>query len=261
MLIGSTAAYSASLVVLSQAWYADQERSSFHFFNDCGQWYQIDKMGHLYNAYQLSRVGQRMFLWTGLPEKKASLYGSIMSQAMMLPIEVLDGFSSDFGFSWCDVAFNLAGAGLFLSQQALWQKQLVKLKLSFHTTPYADIRPEVLGKNPLQQLLKDYNGHTFWLSFDLHGMLREGNRFPKWLNPAIGYGAEGMVYGREQENIANGYMGQRQFYLSLDIDLSYIQSDSKVVNTALFFLDMIRLPAPAFEYNTNSGGKWYWLYF
>jgi uncharacterized protein YfiM (DUF2279 family) len=261
VLIASGALYGATLVALSHAWYSQQEQSSFHFFNDCKQWNAIDKMGHAYNAYQLSRVGTEMFLWTGMPDRKATIYGSVMSQAMMLPIEVLDGFSSEFGFSWCDVAFNVAGAGLFLSQELLWQKQLIKLKLSFHTTGYAAMRPAVLGKNPLEQVLKDYNGHTFWLSLDMHGMLGAKNRFPKWLNPAIGYGAEGMVYGRALENSMNGFTSQRQFYLSVDLDLSYIKTRSKAVKAIIFFLDMVKLPAPAFEYNSEKGGQWHWFYF
>ncbi len=261
VLIGAGSAYGISLLALSQAWYGDQDRTDFHFFNDCAQWNQIDKLGHFYNAYQISRVGKQMFLWTNIPEKKAAIWGAVMSQAMMLPIEILDGFSSEFGFSWCDVAANMVGAGLFLSQELLWQKQLFKAKLSFHTTQYAALRPEVLGKNYLEQLLKDYNGHTFWLSADMHGLLRKDNKFPKWLNPAFGYGAYEMVHGREPENNLNGFYSYRQYFLSVDFDLSYINTRRKGIRTLLFFADMIKIPAPAVEFNSREGTKFHWIYF
>jgi uncharacterized protein YfiM (DUF2279 family) len=261
VLIGTGTAYGVSLIALNNAWYSDHERDEFHFFNDCGQWNQIDKLGHFYNAYQISRIGKQMFLWTNMPEKKSAIWGAVMSQAMMLPIEILDGFSSEYGFSWCDVFANLAGAGFFLSQELLWQRQLIKTKLSFHTTPYAEERPEVLGETFLQQLLKDYNGHTFWLSFDMHGMLRKNNGFPKWLNPTLGYGADGMVYGTESENNIYGYESNRQYFLSLDFDLSYINTKKKGVRTLLFFVDMIKLPAPTLEFNSNDGMIFHWLYF
>jgi hypothetical protein len=261
VLIGSGAVYGLSLVALSQAWYKDQDRSGFHFFNDCAQWNQIDKIGHLYSAYHVSRIGKEMFLWTNMPEKKAAIWGTVLSQAVMIPIEIMDGFSEDFGFSWCDIAANMLGGGMFLSQELIWGKQYFKPKLSFTRTPYAPLRPEVLGDGFLQEFLKDYNGQTYWLSVDLHGIMKSNNGFPKWLNPTFGYGADGMVYGTEEENNENGFVSNRQFFFSIDFDLSYIQTNKKGVKVLLFFADMIKLPAPTLEYNKNDGIIFHPLYF
>jgi hypothetical protein len=41
-------------------------------------------------------------------------------------------------------------------------------KFSFHTTQYAQYRPNVLGSSLAEQILKDYNGQTYWLSVNLH---------------------------------------------------------------------------------------------
>ena len=258
---GLGVAYGAALIGLNEAWYKEQGKRDFHFFNDWSQWNQVDKIGHAYSAYQLSRIGKQLFLWTRMPEKKAVLWGAVMSQAMMIPIEILDGFSVEYGFSWGDITFNLLGTGLFVSQELLWQRQLVRMKFSFHTTRWAPLRPEVLGKTVMEQLLKDYNGQTYWLSFDIHGMARKGNKFPKWLNLAAGYGAEGMVYGREDENRENGYESYRQYLLSIDFDLSYIHTRHKFVNTLLFLADMIKIPAPAVEFNRKNKVNFHWIYF
>jgi len=260
VLIGTGVTYTAALVALSEAWYSEQGYTDFHFFNDNSQWNQLDKCGHLYSAYQLSNVGKQVFLWTKMPEKKAAIYGSIMSQAMMIPIEVLDGFSVEYGFSWGDIAFNLLGSGMFLSQELVWKEQRLKPKFSFHRTEYAPIRPEVLGDGFFQELLKDYNGHTYWLSVDISAF-GKNNLFPKWLNIATGYGADEMLYGREEDNNAHGYNSFRQYYLAIDIDFSHIKTKNRFVKSVLFFADMIHIPAPTLEYNSQKKFIYHWFYF
>lgn len=260
-LSGIGTAYAITWIGLNEAWYKNAGKTNFHFFDDSKQWNQIDKLGHVYNAYQVSRIGKEVFAWTGMNPKKSAIWGSVLSQALMIPIELLDGYSPEFGFSWSDVGANLAGATLFLTQELLWEKQKIKLKMSFHPTPYAELRPEVLGDGFAQQLLKDYNGHTFWLSCDVHGLSDKTKFWPRWLNPAFGYGAEGMVYGRDYENELNGFRSYRQFYFSIDPDLSYIHTRRKGIRVLLFFVDMIKLPAPALEYNTLNKWVFHWFYF
>ncbi len=48
--------YAASMVILNQAWYADYPRSNFHTYNDSKEWLQVDKVGHTWTAYQISRM-------------------------------------------------------------------------------------------------------------------------------------------------------------------------------------------------------------
>ncbi|MDZ7608112.1 MAG: DUF2279 domain-containing protein [Cyclobacteriaceae bacterium] len=260
VLVGTGVAYGVSLAALSQAWYTNRG-TSFHFFNDNSEWNQVDKAGHFYSAYQLSRVGNELFLWTNMSEKKSAIWGSVMSQAFMVTIDIFDGFSDEYGFSWGDISANLLGSGLFLSQELLFKEQKIKVKYSFHFTEYAAMRPELLGSTPMEEILKDYNGHTYWLSFDVYSIFNKSPIIPKWLNLAVGYGAEGMVYGHEYENNANGYQSYRQFYLALDPDLSYIRTRSKLLKSLLFFADMIHIPAPTLEYNSQEGFMYHWFYF
>jgi uncharacterized protein YfiM (DUF2279 family) len=261
VIIGVAASYGVALYALNEVWYKEQGKTDFHFFNDNSQWNQVDKVGHFYSAYQLSSIGKQLFLWTNMSEKKSAIWGSVMSQAILIPIEVLDGFSVEYGFSWGDIVANLFGSGFFLSQELLWNEQLIKAKFSFHRTEYAKLRPEVLGDGAFQELLKDYNGQTYWLSFDLYGLSKLNQKVPKWLNVVAGYGADEMVYGREDENNAHGYHSYRQYFIGIDFDLSHIQSRSKAVNTLLFVADMIKLPAPTLEFNNRNGVNFHWLYF
>lgn len=161
ILIGAGATYGVALYTLNEVWYKEQGKGDFRFFNDNAQWNQVDKIGHFYSAYQLSSIGKQLFLWTNMSEKKSAIWGSVMSQAIMIPIEIMDGFSVEYGFSWGDIAANLMGSGFFLSQELLWNGQLIKTKFSFHRTEYAKLRPEVLGDGIFEELLKDYNGQTY----------------------------------------------------------------------------------------------------
>src|SRR5690606_4046437 len=107
------------------------------------------------------------------------------------------------------------------------------LKFSFHTTPYASRRPNVLGSNLPEQILKDYNGQTYWLSMNLHSFFK-GSKIPNWLNVAVGYGAEGMITG--QDDLVNMiFLPEkarfRQFYLSFDMDLTKIKTNSHFLKT------------------------------
>ena len=243
--------YSAALGTLGAAWYADQGFENFKFFNDNPEWKQMDKVGHVYGTYHFSRINYAFLSRTQLSNKQAIWWSSGLSSLLFLPIEILDGFSPDFGFSYGDVIANALGSSLFLSQQLVWNEQRIKIKYSFHETSLARLRPNTLGSGLMEEMLKDYNGQSLWLSFDMHSFFKQ-SRIPKWLNLALGYGAHDMVYGRDLENNLAGFEAYRQYFVGIDFDLSYIKSNKRWVNTLLFLADMIRLPAPAIEINKNG---------
>ena len=53
--------YLASTIGFYQLWYKDYEQSSFHFFNDNPQWLQMDKFGHAYSTYTLTKLSSKTF--------------------------------------------------------------------------------------------------------------------------------------------------------------------------------------------------------
>jgi hypothetical protein len=255
--IGGTVAYGATLAGLSRLWYADSKSQPFQFFNDNAEWKQVDKLGHFFSSFYFSYGTSRALQWCNVPSKKSDLIGSLVGFGILLPIEVLDGFSDAYGASPGDIIANVAGSAFFLGQSRLWNEIRIYPKFSFHRTHYAELRSDVLGNDLASEILKDYNGQTFWLSVDMDKFLT----FPKWLNLAAGYGAEGMVYARDHQNIAAGYsLPYRQYYLSIDFDLSAIKSRSKTVNTLLFIANMIKIPAPTLEFS-DRGVKFRALYF
>ncbi|MEX1238316.1 MAG: DUF2279 domain-containing protein, partial [Cyclobacteriaceae bacterium] len=129
-------------------------------------------------------------------------------------------------------------------------------KVSFHRTEFPPLRPRLLGDDLLSEMVKDYNGQTYWLSFDIDKF----TPFPRWLNFAFGYGAHEMVYARDDQTEAVGFNPYRQYYLALDFDLTAIKTRSKLVKTLLYVASTIRLPAPALELSSR-GSRFYPFYF
>ncbi len=252
-----------TLVGLNQLWYADYPRTSFQTFNDNSEWLQMDKIGHTLTAYHVGRLGMEALDWAGESKKNQLLYGATLGFTFLTAVEILDGFSEEWGFSTGDFIANAAGTGLLIGQELLWDEQRINLKYSFHTTKYAEMRPDVLGSSFLEQTIKDYNGQTYWLSANLWSFNKE-SKIPKWFNIAFGYGADGMLYGNE-DTVPDPNLPEqqryRQFYLSLDIDLTKIKTSSKLLKTVFSAINFIKIPAPTLEYNTNNKLKFHFIYF
>lgn len=254
--------YSATMVGLSQLWYKDQSSGNFHFFNDNNEWLYMDKVGHTMTSYYIGKVGYSTLRWSGVTEKKAIWFGGTLGLVFLSSVEVFDGFSNGYGFSLGDMAANAFGSGLFIGQQLGWKEQRILLKYSFYSTDYAAKRPNVLGENFVQQTLKDYNGQTYWLSVNVASFLNDNSNFPKWLNVAVGYGADGMLGGRNNTFISNNeYFNysdikrQKQFYLSLDVDLTRINTKNQLLAGFLNIFGFIKFPFPALMLEESGAFK------
>ncbi|MBP4138293.1 DUF2279 domain-containing protein [Flavobacterium geliluteum] len=263
VLITEGALASVALVGLNQLWYADYPQSKFHFINDNADWLQMDKVGHFYSAYHLGRFGAEALNWSGADRKKQLIYGAGIGFVFLTAVEVFDGFSSEWGASSGDLIANATGTALYVSQELLWKEQRITPKFSFHTTQYAGQRPDLLGSSINEQILKDYNGQTYWLSVNLHSFAKD-TKIPKWLNLAFGYGADGMLSGNNQDE--NPFFIQnskqfRQFYLSFDVNLTKIDTKSHFLKTIFSVFNTIKIPAPTLEYSANKGIKAHVFYF
>ena len=254
--------HGSSMFLLNYLWYQYYDRSDFHAFDDNAEWLQMDKAGHAMTSYYIGEFGYDVLRWTGLDKKRSLWFGGTLGSAYLLTMEVLDGFSQEWGFSWGDIAANTAGTALFMFQEGQWDEQRFRLKVSAHLSPYYTYRPELLGYNTHERLLKDYNGQTYWLSGNISSFLKPETRFPKWLNVAVGYGGEEMVSGRPEDDLI--YQGTfsryRQLYLAPDIDFTRIPVKKKWLKPFLFALNLFKFPAPALELNRH-GLHAHWVYF
>lgn len=268
------AVWGSSMYALNKAWYANYPRSSFQFFNDVGEWNQVDKVGHGWSAYWGAQLSSNLFRWAGVPRKRAALYGFGMGIAYVSVIEILDGYSAEWGFSAADMAANTGGALFFASQEWLWEEQRIQFKFSAHKNYYRDPMlkqraNDLYGRSLAERILKDYNGQTYWLSANLHSFAKE-SKLPKWLNVAVGYGATGIFGGfentwkNEDGSTQTRYdiRRVRQFYLAPDIDLSKVSINGKTPKLFRLLNGLkLKFPMPAIEFNTAGGVRLHPLFF
>lgn len=263
MTIGTSAAYAGGMGLLYGTWYRDYPQGTFHLFNDREEWLMMDKVGHAGSAYVLSHWAGGLVSWSGVQTKKAAWTGAGLGMLFLTTVEVFDGFSAAWGFSVTDMVANTAGAGLYLGQQVGWGEQRIQFKFSYSRDPLASARPSVFGESLAENVLKDYNGQTYWLSFNMKSLSRF-DRLPAWLNVAAGYGAGGMltaVDGEKVDGISDPGDRYRQFYLSPDIDWTRIPVRKPWQKTVLSILGCIKLPAPAIEWRGDGKVIWHGLYF
>ncbi|MDT0557514.1 DUF2279 domain-containing protein [Ichthyenterobacterium sp. W332] len=261
VIISEISIVTATLIGLDRLWYKDFQRSSFKTANDNDEWLQVDKIGHSFSSYHLTRLGAETMAWSGANKKAQLINGAALSLGFLTTVEIFDGFSEEWGFSWGDMAANFGGTGLYVGQELLWQEQRISLKYSFHRTSFANQNPDKLGSGLLEEALKDYNGQTYWLSGNLYSFFKE-SKLPKWLNLAIGYGGEGMLSARENTSILfPNQQHTRQFYLSLDVDLTKIPTKSRVLSTIFSIVNTVKIPAPTLEISGKRGIAFHLLYF
>ncbi len=267
------AAWTGSYIALNKAWYDGFEKSDFHFFNDNHEWNQMDKAGHVWTAYQVSRLSAGLWKWAGLSGRKSAVLGGISGLAYQSIIEIQDGFSSEWGFSWGDMAANFLGAATFVSQELGWREQRFQFKLSYWAYDYnspdlKNRRNQLFGASLPERLLKDYNSQTYWLSANIASFLKN-SKWPAWLNMAVGYNSKGMLGGfgnqwtDKQGNTFNrdDIRRERHFLLSPDIDLTKIHTGKKWVRTLLSIANMVKIPAPALGVSSKGKLKAYALYY
>jgi hypothetical protein len=270
-LIGVTVSvgvlYTGTMTGLYYLWYADYPKSPFHFINDSGEWLYMDKIGHITTSYWIGRIGYESLRWSGVKRKNAIWLGGTWGLIYLTSVEIFDGFSEEWGASVPDLAANAIGTGVFIGQQLLIDNQPFIFKYSFHPTEYAQYNPDQLGENFIQQMFKDYNGQTYWLSGNIASFLPAASKFPKWLDVSFGYSGEGMLGAESNPSEINGvplpkyYERYSQYFLSFDVDLTKIKTHNETVRLLLNLVGYIKFPFPAVEFNRIDKVKWHWMYY
>jgi hypothetical protein len=262
-----SAVYLISLLWLSSVWY--NAYTGFHFFDDLFEWEYLDKFGHFFASFHLGLYFYKIFgqpenLNLSLQKKWVCFSGFVL----LLPIEILDGFSLNYGASPADLLANGLG-GLFCYCHITFKVVSDTLpKFSFHTTALSLIRPELLGSNIFQQTIKDYNGQTYWLSLDVNKIFN-ANILPGWLLLTIGYGGEGLLGGHD--NVWETKSGEtkdyssvartKRVFISMDINANSLREKNKWLNYALAPFVLLKFPAPAIEFNFERGVIFHPFYF
>ncbi len=257
--------FSAGFYLLYQTWYKPYSRQDFMFFDDSREWLGMDKVGHFGTAWFIHGNLAALAHSNGFTKKEANRYALVGSATFMTAIEIMDGFSTDWGFSWFDYAANVSGIAYSAIQYRLTDSKLPVLKYSWQPGDLHSLRPDLLGNSIPTRMLKNYNEQTYWLSFP---MALLSSNLPNWFCFSIGYSANGMVGG--QNNLWSDKMGLIQDYttlprrseikLSFDIDLTQLKFKKNWQKKLVTWLRWLKIPAPALVLQTGKRPGWYPVY-
>ena len=236
---------------LQYLWYKKFPRSRFHFFNDNDEWLNMDKVGHATTAYNIAAFQYNMMRWSGINKNTSLWIGMGTALAYMSMIEISDGFSTQWGFSPGDMIANISGITIFGVQQSVWHQQRILMQYSYHNSIFAKYNPGELGTNLPERMLKDYNGQSYWLSFNLSSFMGKTN-FPKWINANIGYGASGMTGAVHNPSVVDGkpvpsFTRQRKMFFGV--------TGAFTANNTISYpswLNIFKIPSPVVEWNLQS---------
>lgn len=269
MFISLCSIWLGVLYGLSVMWYGQSGEMGFHWFNDNDSWLQVDKFGHFFTSFQEARLMMLMWQWTGMRKSHAAVAGMIGGFMYQTPIELLDGFQDAYGASWGDLLANSLGAFTLWLQVYIFGSVKIFSKFSISSHALAAVRPGMFGENFFHQILKDYNGQTYWFSFELRSLIPALRWVPEWFCVSLGYGADGMIGGTE--NKFQNKEGEwiefpeldrvRQLYLSFDVNWDKITWNLPWLKTSVAVFSLVKIPAPALEWNAEEGIKWHWLHF
>ena len=257
-------AYGGAMVGLYSLWYKKYPQSKFHFFNDNKEWLQVDKVSHAYGAYMEGRVSMGLWQWAKAPKNNAIWFGGLSGLAYEAIIEILDGYSAEWGFSTGDFLANMAGSALLVSQQLAWGEQRIQMRYSTHPVEYpndaAHVRvDELFGKSKMEKLVKDYNPQTYWLTVNYAAFFKNKN-LPNWLPASFGYGGQNMFGAFVNTGAASGLQRYRQWYFAPDIDLTQIKTNSDMLHALFFVMTLFHFPSPSIEFSKKKF-KIHWLHF
>jgi len=227
--------YGATVFYIQFQWWWKGDPHPFHVYEE-GVWngysLGVDKVGHFYTSYAYYLSIYDMMRWGGYSDNTSMWTGLAIASFHAVSSEVADGFSN-FGFTPADLLFNVMGLGYALAQQNEPFLQNLNFKFSYWPSPN---RP----RNQRWRITNDYDGHIYWLSINVHGLLPEAAKtyWPRFLNLAVGYGGKNISQGLG--NIPK----YRKFAIGLDYNLNLFSTADDTWNTVLGIVNRLRFPAP-----------------
>jgi hypothetical protein len=226
----------------------------------------VDKFGHFYGGYSTSYLMSEALQTSGFSWETATIIGSALGLGYMTYIEILDGFSKDFGFSPSDFYADVLGSSYFLLQHYFPILQNFSPKFEY-------VNPHWLGeekRRPHDTFIDDYSSQSFWWTINLQnlfgGFVKE--YMPSWMQLTIGYAAYSMVdpiaYPSDPHKIdpvSHDVWGNRRAILAIDYDLVKLLPDGPPFwNWLKQGLNLFKLPSPALEFGFGRPTKFYILY-
>ncbi len=196
-----------------------------------------DKLGHAYSAYLITNGLAEQLLRQGRSPAQAALTSTLITQALLTGIEILDGYSVDHGWSTEDVVMNVLGSGAaYWRQVTPGVRDKLDFRLEYEPTGYK-------GGNPIS----DYAGHKYVLALKLAGFTAMRDTPLRYLELQTGYYTRG--FSREEQ--LEGLTPSRHGFIGIGLNLSKLlfgqraSNESGALRGGRFFFEHVQLPSTA----------------
>lgn len=177
-----------------------------------------DKLGHAYSSYLSTRLMTQGFEWAGYSHRESAKLAGFTTGAVMLGVEVMDGFTVEYGFSKEDLVMNLTGVGIgtLLDLYPQWD--------AVFDVRFLYWRSDDARKLGERDPISDYSGQTYLLITKASGIpaLRE-NKFLRYFELAVGYGSRG--YQPTPGKYEVQFPKERNLYYGISLNLSELLND------------------------------------
>ncbi len=219
-------------------WWWEGNSHPFVIYSD--EWFQnyslgMDKAGHFYISYMYFHSINELMKWADFKEKTRLITSIALPAAYALSIEIGDGFST-YNFSPQDLVTNLAGIGYGLLQEKVPYFQNINFKMSyFPSTTFSH------NNYKGWSLTEDYDGHIYWITFNVHHMLPKAYQkyWPEFLNIGGGYSVTDFRSGPAAM--------KRDYIIGLDYNLGAIKIKNRTLHALRNIADKIHFPAPGIK--------------
>ena len=243
--LGLAGGYAGLYIYFKHAWWSGQPAPHWFVQSDWDQNERdLDKFGHLFGGYQLTRITSELMEAGGVEPTRAALLGALYAYAFQFQIEEWDGTQKIYGFSPGDLVADAGGAALAVAQTQIPSLRAVKPVWSYRPTEAFRRRNEP-GHGGQPRATTDYSGQTYWFSTDLHSLLPESARkfWPAFLRVSPGYSITDYVDAKTGMSIR----AQRKILLSIDIDPEKLPGDNREWRIIKHELSFLRIPGPTLQ--------------
>lgn len=210
------------------------------WFGDATSSGGMDKLGHAFTSYALSNVFTERLVRAGRPVERAALSSFLTTQAIMLYVEVFDGYSNDHGFAREDLAMNFLGSSLSYARSVNPKvRDLLDFRMEYQPSNYKGFRP-----------LSDYAGQKYLMALKLSGVDATRNTPFRYLELQTGYYSRGFSKAERDA----GLIRSRQYFVGFGLNLGELffghreEQDAPLRNAGRMFFEHIQMPSTALRH-------------
>lgn len=229
----TTGSFLVGHVFLNHIWWKGSEVPfHFNFQQDWGMALGADKFGHAYFPMFVSGVYSEALMWCGVDSVPSLLYASGLALLYQTYIEIRDGFSEQYGFSFGDFGADVLGAAYPVAQHYWPALRSFNWKISYYPS-------DKYRAGDYHAIIDDYESTYHWLSINVHDLLPEEWRahYPALINLAIGHSVKNIFLDPSQ--------GHHELFIALDWNLEALPGDGWLWTHIKHILNYYHLPSPA----------------